>query len=93
MPSRENNWTWVEFFKEGYVSYDIFNILRNENKAMSGLEIAHKLGRNEQKGVHYQLDVLVKRKLIFKSQKKVKNKKGWPTHLYAITKNFINFRK
>lgn len=92
MPKRENNWTWVEFFKEGYYSYEVFNILRNENKAMSGLEIAHKLGKTEQKSVHYQLDVLVKRKLIFRSPKKVKYKNGWPTHLFAISKNLISKR-
>ena len=92
MPKRENNWTWVEFFKEGYNSYEIFNVLRNENSAMSGLDIAQKLGRQEQKTIHYQLDVLVKRKLIFKSTNKVKYKNGWPTHLYAISKNLIRTR-
>ena len=75
MPPRKENWTWVEFFKEGYLSYDIFNLLRIKNKALTGLEIALEVGKKVQKNVHYQLDVLAKRKLIFKSSKKIKYKK------------------
>ncbi|MBI2657627.1 hypothetical protein HYX08_02940 [Candidatus Woesearchaeota archaeon] len=89
MTSRERNWTWVEFFKEGYISYDIFNLLRNENRALSGLEIAQKVGKDKQKDINYQLDVLVKRKLIFKSEEKIKHLKGWPAHLYATSKRLL----
>ncbi len=95
---RENNWTWVEFFKEGNLCYEIFNLLRNQNSAMSGLEIAQRLGKGQQKNVQYQLDVLVKRKLIFKSEERIKHIKGWPVHLFAISKKllfegFVEIRK
>ncbi len=92
MPRGENNWTWVEYFKEGCMSYEIFNMLRNQNKAMTGLEIALKMGKKVQKNIHYQLDVLVKRKLLFKSTKKIKCKNGWPAYLYAINKSLIGQR-
>lgn len=92
LPSKEKNWVWIEFFKEGYLAYDVFNLLRDCNTALSGLEVAQKLGKKKQKQVSYQLDVLVKRKLIFKSNKKIKFLKGWPAHLYAINKGLIKDR-
>jgi len=89
---REKNWTWLEFFKEGYVVYDVFSLLRDANKALTSTEVAEKIGKKDTKQVSYQLDVLVKRKLIFRSKKKIKLQRGWPGKLYAINKRLLKER-
>ena len=85
-----DNWNWADYFKPGMACFEIFNILRNGNTALSAEEIALKL-QKPCKNIWYGLTMLVDRGLILRSEK-VRVLSGGKAALFALNREPIDRR-
>ena len=62
------NWVWADFFKPGYMTYEIYQVLKNENNALTVKELSDKLNK-EAKCIWWSLSVLIENGLVVRSDK------------------------